>query len=119
MKNKPISKIALLLGYCVPFAFFAVNGDAAWGSMAFYAVMVVGFAALCWDALRINAIPIIYIGNAISCLSSHLTARLYGLEPMGYYFKPFTSYSLITAISIAVVLIQTIPVLVHMKKHRK
>ena len=105
--------------YCIPFAFLSVNGDAVSGTMIFYVLMVIGFAGLCWGALKTNNIPIIYIGNVLSFVSSYIVAKLSGLDPVGYYFKPFTVYSLIVALSIVAVICQTIPVLVHMVRKKK
>ena len=46
-------------------------------------------------------------------VSSNIVAKLSGLEPMGYYFKPFTSHSLIVAISMIVLIVHTIIVLIY------
>ena len=43
---------------------------------------------------------------------------MHGLESMGQYFKPFTSYSLIVALSIVAIVCQTIPVLVHVGRRK-
>lgn len=110
---------ALLLLYCIPFAFLSVNGDATSGTMVFYVLMVIGFACLCRGAVKTNNIPMIYIGNVLSFMSSCIVAKISGLEPMGYYFKPFTTYSLIVALSILAVISQTIPVLVRMVRKKK
>lgn len=99
--------------YCLPFAFMAVNGDATSGTMLFYAIMIVGLALLCGSALKNNRIIDIYVGNGLSFLASFIAAKVSGLEAMGYYFKPFTSHSLILVISIVAIIIQTIVVLVY------
>lgn len=112
MKKTTLIRILLLIAYCVPFAFLSVNGDATSGTMLFYGVMIVGFALLCWGAIKTNNVAILYIGNVISFASSYGVAKLSGLEPMGHYFKPFTSYGLIIAISIVAIVIQTVIVLI-------
>lgn len=112
MKKTTLIKILLLIAYCVPFAFLSVNGDATSGTLLFYGVMIVGFALLCWGAIKTNNVPILYIGNAVSFASSYGVAKLSGLEPMGHYFKPFTSYGLIIAISVVAIVIQTVIVLI-------
>ena len=117
--KKWIVRIILLLAYCIPFAFLSVNGDAASGTMLFYGLMVAAFAILCRGALKTNNVPVIYIGSALSFGASYMAARLMNLEPMGYYFKPFTSNSLIVTISIAAVICQTIPVLIFIKNKKK
>lgn len=112
-------RLALLLLYCVPFAFLSVNGDATSRTMIFYVLLVIGFAGLCWGAVKTNNIPIIYIGNVLSFASSYIVAKVSGLDSMGYYFKPFTAYSLIVALSIVAVICQTIPVLFYMIRKKK
>ena len=107
-----------MIAYCVPFAFLSVNGDATSGTMLFYGVMIAGFALLCWSALRTNNVAILYIGNILSFASSYAVAKLSGLEPMGHYFKPFTSHSLIVAISVVVLIVHTIIVLIYRTKKK-
>ena len=116
MKKTTLIRILLLFAYCVPFAFLSVNGDATYGTMLFYGVMIVGFALLCWGAIKTNNALILYIGNAISFVSSYGVAKLSGLEPMGDYFKPFTSYGLIIAISVVAIIVQTVIVLICTRK---
>lgn len=119
MNKKWIVRIILLIVYCVPFVFLSVNGDATSGTMLFYGLMIIGFTALCWGALKTDSIPVLYIGNILSFISSYLFAKISGLEPMGYYFVPFTSHSLIIAISIVAIIIQTIVVSVYVASRKK
>ena len=118
MKKVWMIRACLLLAYCIPFAFFSVNGDAVSETMLFYGVMIVGFAILCLEALKINNVAVLYIGNIFSFISFYEVAELHGLESMGQYFKPFTSYSLIVAISIVAIVCQTIPVLCTCRKKK-
>ena len=111
-----MKKALLLTAYCIPFTFLAVNGDAVWGTILFYGIMIVGFSLLCWATLKTDYVSILYIGNALSFSTSYLIAELSGLEPMGDYFKPFTSYSFIVFISIISMIVHTIIVLIHRKK---
>ena len=103
----------LLIAYCVPFAFLSVYGDAASGTVLFYGVMITGFTLLCWGSLKTSPVAVLYIGNALSFASSYAAAKLSGLEPMGNYFKPFTSHSLIIVISLAAIIVQTMIVLIY------
>lgn len=118
MKRKWVIRGLLLILYCVPFAFLSVNGDAAWGTMLFYGVMLAGFALLCWGALKTHNAAVIFIGNILSFVSSYAAAKLSGLEPMGHYFKPFTSYSLIAVISVIAVLVHVVIVMIYDVKKR-
>lgn len=119
MKNIWIHRILLLLGYCVPFAFLSVNGDAQSRTMLFYVIMVISFAGLCIISLKTSNIPIIYVGNILSFASSYIVGKISGLEPMGYYFKPFTSYFLIFMISILATILQTVLVLSVSRKQKR
>lgn len=116
MKKTVLIRILLLFAYCIPYAFLSVNGDATSGTMLFYGVMIAGFSLLCLGAIKTNNVPILYIGNAVSFASSYAAAKLSGLEPMGHYFKPFTSYGLIIAISVVAIIIQTVIVLIYARK---
>lgn len=119
MKRQWMIKVLLLTAYCIPFAFLSVNGDAADGTMLFYGIMVAGFALLCWGVLRTNNVAVLYLGNILSFVSSCAVAKWSGLEPMGDYFKPFTSHALIVAISIAVMIVQMIIVLIYRAKQAR
>ena len=118
MKKEWIIRVFLLIAYCVPFVFLSVNGDATSGTILFYGVMIAGFALLGFGALKTNNVTVLYIGNVLSFVSSCAAAKLSGLEPMGHYFKPFTSHSLIVAISVAVLIVHTIIVLIYAAKKR-
>lgn len=119
MKKAWTIRVFLLIAYCIPFAFLSVNGDATSGTMLFYGLMIAGFAFLCWGALETNNVAVLCIGNILSFISSYVVAKLYGLEPMGQYFKPFISYSLIVAISVFVFIVHTIIVLIYRLKKKK
>lgn len=116
MKNQWLIRPLLLIAYGVPFSFLCVYGDASSSTMVYYGVMIAGFALLCWGVLKTQNVPILYIGNALSLISSYAAAKLSGLDPMGYYFKPFTAYSLMAIISIAATIVQTIIVLVYLQR---
>ena len=116
MKKTWIWRICLLIAYCVPFSFLCVNGDASSGTMMYYGVMIAGLALLCWGALKTNNVPVLYVGNALSLASSYAVAKLPGLDPMGYYFKPFTAYSLIVTISVVALIVQSIIIGICVKK---
>ena len=109
--KKWMGRTALLLLYCIPFAFISVNADAQSGTVLFYVFMAIGLAGLCTICLKTNNVPVIYAGNILSFASSYLAGKISGLEPMGYYFKPFTSYSLIFAVSVLAAVLQMVPLL--------
>ena len=114
MRKLWTTRLWLLAAYCVPYVFIAVSGDAAFRTAWFYGIPVAVFTFLCWFSLRTNNKGVVFLGNVLSFASSYGIAKLCGLEQMGEYFKPFTSHSLIVAISIALFVIQAFAVLVHM-----
>ena len=118
MKNRRLIRTCLLIVYCVPFSFLCVNGDASSGTMLYYGVMIAGFALLCWGALKTRNVPVLYVGNALNLASSYVVAKLTGLDPMGYYFKPLTAYSLMVTISVVALIVQTCIVLRYVRGKR-
>ena len=112
MKKMCNIRTFLLIAYCIPFAFLSVSGDAN-GTLLFYGIMLAGFALLDCVSIKTNNPVLMIIGNVLSFVSSHAVAKLSALEPMADYFKPFTSHSLITAISIAAVIIHSIIALIY------
>lgn len=118
MKNRRLIRICLLITHCVPFSFLSVNGDASSGTMVYYGVMIAGFALLCWGTPKTHNVPILYIGNAVSLISSYAVAKLSNLDPMGYYFKPLTAYSLMVTISVVALIVQTCIVLRYARRKR-
>ena len=118
MKKSWLIRVLLLIAYCVPFAYLSVKGDVTSGTMLYYAVMIVSFAILYRCALKTNNVPIIFIGNILSFISSYLTAKLTRLDPMEWYCKPFTSHSQIVAISVASRIIHAIIVWRRGRKQR-
>ena len=89
MKKNWLIRILLLIGYCVPYAFLSINGDATSRTMLFYGVMVVAFALLCCASIKTNNMAIVFIGNVLSFVSSYIVATFGDLEAMAWYFKPF------------------------------
>ena len=118
-KSSMLLKILLLVAYCVPYSFLAVNGDGTSGTMLFYGVMIAAFVVLCTLSIKTHNAWIIVVGSFLSGVSSYLTASLSGLEPMGHYFKPFTSHGLITTVSVIAFVVQTAIVLICLSKQRK
>lgn len=119
MKKLFIIKVILLILYCIPFAFLSVNGDANLGTILFYLLMIASFILLCWVALKTRNIVIIFIGNILSLISSYISAKFTGLEALGDYFKPFTSYNIIVAISVISIVIHIIIVFIYLKNHKR
>ena len=118
MKKSWLIRALLLTAYCVPFAFFSVKGDITSGTMVYYGVMIVSFVILYRCALKTDNVPIIFIGNILSSSAASDVYKRQRLDPMEWYCKPFTSHSLIVAISVASLIIHAIIVWRRGRKQR-
>lgn len=115
--NKWEIRPVILLAYCVPYAFLAIYGDAIYGTMLLYVVMGAAFWGLYHLCTRTRNIAVCFIGNLLSFSVSFLTAQPLHLEKMEWYFKPFTSQSLLITLSLIILMIQ-LPMLAHHKRKR-
>ncbi len=111
MKENRKTRIMLLIGYCVPFAYIAVVGDKVFRNLWPYVFMIVGLVLLCRAAMKTNNTPVVFIGNIITFASSLLTAKLTELEPMAHYYKPLTSHLWIVVLSVISVLFHILAVI--------
>ncbi len=118
MKNV-IVKICLILGYCVPFVFLAMNEDATTGTLWFYLIMIIGFGSLCFGCIKIKSPLIVVIGNILSFISTCIFAWVFKTEKWEYYFKPFLPNQLIVFESTFTFLIQIIFVIHYKIKRQK
>lgn len=106
----------LIFGYCIPFAFLAMNEDAQKGTMWFYLVMIIGFSVLCIGSIKTRNFWIVAVGNILSFVSSCIFAWHFHTEKWEYYFKPFLPNQLIIFETVIAFLIQIIIVLYFVKK---
>lgn len=117
--NKWLIRIILLIGYSIPFAFFAIYGDAIYRTMLLYALMIAGFGILSFCVIRTKQFVISILGNIISFASSYICLRHYfGTDKWEWYFKPFTANILMQIISILSFFIQICFVLRAYKKYK-
>ena len=86
----------MLLFYLVPYAFLCLWADALFGSKWGYAVSILAPCVLAGVLRHLKAPSLFWMGNLVSYLSSLLFAQLVGLDKYGYYFKPFSPFSLLT-----------------------
>ena len=104
------------MSMAILFGFFAIYGDGNLGTMGLYGFMVVGLGFFTWASIKMEAIPLVFLGTGLGCLSSLVALRLSQLGDMGEYFKLFTSRSLVFVIYGAVVVIQALWVLTNKGK---
>lgn len=117
--KKALTRILLILGYCVPFVFLGMNEDATTGTLWFYLVMILGFGALCYYSVKTKNTFIIVLGNILSFISSCSFAWIFQTEKWEYYFKPFLPNQLIVFEAVIVFVIQIIIAICLRKKYKE
>ena len=108
--KKALTKLSLILIYCIPFVFLAINEDATHGTLWFYLVMIIAFGVLCYASVKSKNLWIVVVGNMLSFVSSSIFARCCQTEKWEYYFKPFLPNQLIIFETIIVFVIQAVVV---------
>ena len=118
-KKNWLVRAALLIMYGVPYVFLSINGDATSGTLIYYGIMILAFSLLCWVSNKTHNVPIVFVGNIISFISSWVFAAVFDLDAMSWYFKPFTAQSLLLVVSVVIFVIQAIVVSILVwKKHK-
>lgn len=117
--QRTIIRILLILGYCIPFVFLAMNEDVTTGTLWFYLIMILGFAALCYGCIKTNNYIIVIIGNIVSFISSCIFALNFYTDKWEYYFKPFLPNQLIIFETVIAFLIQIIFVIYNVLKKKR
>ena len=110
--KKNILKIILLLFYCIPFVFLAMNEDATVGTLWFYLIMIIGFGILSCASAKTKNSWIVVIGNILSFASSCIFAWNFQTPKWEYYFKPFLPNTIIIFETVIAFLIQ-IAIVIH------
>jgi len=105
MKNKTVCGV-LLLGYCVPYAFFAMYGDAEAHTMLLYGLLIAAMGLLCLGCVKAGNLSVLMIGNILSCVTSLICVNGVRNEKWIWYFKPFRAASLVVFISLIASIIQ-------------
>jgi len=117
--KKSIIRIILLLCYCIPFVFLAMNEDATVGTLWFYLIMILGFCVLCCASAKSKNTWIVFVGNILSFASSCIFAWNFQTPKWEYYFKPFLPNQLIAFETVIALVIQTIIVVCIIRKHKE
>ena len=100
-----MKKKLLWLGYCVPYAFLALYGDAVFGSVWGY-VLLLGAAVVYSRLVRETSGRLFWWGNALSAVVSILCTWLVCGSRMNYYFKPFGAAGWVMVLSAVSLVIQ-------------
>ena len=106
--KKNFIRVLLLLGYCVPFVFLAMNEDATVGTLWFYLIMIIGFGILSYASAKTKNSWIVVIGNILSFTSSCIFAWNFQTPKWEYYFKPFLPNQLIIFETVIALVIQIV-----------
>lgn len=114
-----LTKLILILAYCIPFVFLAMNEDATVGTLWFYLVMIVGFGLLCFCSIKTKNYLVVVVGNVLSFISSCIFAWFFQTEKWEYYFKPFLPNQLIIFETVLVFIIQIIFVIYYARKDKQ
>ncbi len=114
--KRNLIKAVLILGYCIPFVFLAMNEDATSGTLWFYLVMMAGFGLLCFGSIKLKSGWIVIVGNLLSFVSSCAFAWIFQTEKWEYYFKPFLPNQLIIFETVIAFIIQIIFVISNKRK---
>ncbi len=101
-------RVLIILFYCVPYVFLSMNGDAAMGTMWFYALMLVAYSVLCFISVKMRNYVLVAMGNVLSLVSSLFCRNLFRTEKWDWFFKPFTDVELMVAISVIAFIVQSI-----------
>ena len=104
--DKKKSGIILFAGYCIPYIFLCLYGDAVWGTGLVYGIAAAAMGLLCIFACKMQQIKFVVIGNIISFAVSELCIMLFALETFNYYFKPFSAHMLVAICTVIAILIQ-------------
>lgn len=106
--KKNFIRVLLLLGYCVPFVFLAMNEDATVGTLWFYLIIIIGFGILSYASAKTKNSWIVVIGNILSFTSSCIFAWKFQTPKWEYYFKPFLPNQLIVFETVIALVIQIV-----------
>lgn len=104
--HKWIIRGLLLMGYCIPFAFLSMYGDATYDTMLVYGLMIVGLSVLCFGVIKSKQFIVAILGNTLSFITSYICVQEFYSDIWGWYFKPFTANGLLVVISVIGALVQ-------------
>lgn len=88
---------------CIPYAFLCLYGDAEHDTMLAYTYCTIFCLALMRRTHRIS--PALFAGHGLSFLSSCLCLQLFRTERWQWYFKPFSAFQVLAALSLAALII--------------
>ena len=118
MKNGLVGLI-VLVGYTVPFVYFALLEDFKMGTLLGYVLLLVVFTALAYVGQRFSHLLFVVVGNLVSYFVSVYFAGQRNDFGWDGYFKPLTAEQLILLVSLLMLIPQLIAVVVAMSREAK
>ena len=117
--NKTIIKALLLLGYCVPYVFLAMQGDITYNTMSFYLFLVLGLSVLLFFVIKYKEYSLLIIGNLLSFITSFTFMQFYYTELWDWYYKPFSASMFIATITAVIASIEYLVIFAYNKTTSK
>ena len=94
-----VSRLTRIAACCIPYAYLCLWGDVTHGTMLLYLPCIAACLLLMRGCRRIS--PALLSGHALSFLSSCLCLHLFHTERWRWYFKPFSAFQTLAALSLA------------------
>ncbi|WP_214767321.1 MULTISPECIES: hypothetical protein [unclassified Exiguobacterium] len=117
--KKGLIGLIVLIGYTVPFVYFALLEDFKTGTLLGYLLLLVVFTALAYVGHRFSHLLFVVVGNLVSYfVSVYFAGQRKGFGWDGY-FKPLTAEQLILFVSLLMLIPQLIAVVVAMSREAK
>lgn len=104
--DEKTSKRVILAGYCVPYIFLCLYGDAVWGIGWIYGIAAAAVGLLCYLACKTKNLKAVIAGNVISLAVSEVCVMLFAGETLNHYYESFGVQTMIGICFVIMVLIQ-------------
>lgn len=117
--KKGLVGLIVLIGYTVPFVYFALLEDFKMGTLLGYVLLLVMFTALAYVGQRFSHLLFVVVGNLVSYFVSVYFAGQRNDFGWDGYFKPLTAEQLILFVSLLMLIPQLIAVVVAMSREAK
>lgn len=111
--------LIVLMGYAIPFVYFALLEDFKTGTLLGYVVLLGMFTLLAFIGQRFSHLLFVVVGNIVSYFVSLYFAKQMSDFGWDGYFKPLTAEQLILLVSLLMVIPQWIAVVVAMSREAK
>lgn len=117
--KKGLVGLIVLIGYTIPFVYFALLEDFKTGTLLGYVLLLVMFTALAYVGQRFSHLLFVVFGNLVSYFVSIYFAGQRNDFGWDGYFKPLTAEQLILFVSLLMLIPQLIAVVVAMSRGAK